>query len=261
MMTVRTGPLAPLFLSWNLRNIPSSVHGGPPAGFQIGGTALGEFPIDAWKPCLLEVPASAFKKDISGRSYHAFGIAMPENPWNRRRTVPLPLYEGSETLGAGQLRTVVRHWTALGIADDIPCLGVAIGASGHYCEDRQAQSVAVLLVWSDGSARIVRLDWAEGPLEDCVTPEWLVVKGDLTGLGQAIKEIGEVHRNLGWEAVRYCIHAFPACLGKQLLGVRDERCYKFWGRGWLHSDYAGMAGDLSRLLFGICELFSKDGGD
>ena len=51
----------------------------------------GEFPINGWKPYPLEIPPDGCKRSITGRSFHAFGLAVKEPSWYPNRTIKLPI--------------------------------------------------------------------------------------------------------------------------------------------------------------------------
>jgi len=251
--------LQPVILSWNLRNNLDSPSSHLPGAFCIGGSGLGEYPVDCWKPFLLEIPASGTKKDIAGRTSHAFGVSLPSTQWNTRRTVLLPLFSNGDRLSLEGLKAVVRHWPDA-VAEEMPCLAVAEKVTGYYGEDREVQNVAVLLIWGDGTARLVTLDWSEGSLEDCVTPEWFVQSSPLLNLRAAVGDFERVHANVSWSRPSFRIYTLPDCLGNLLEGSPSPSTYQFWRREWRYRDAPAMKTDLSRLLSEVRQIFSIEGG-
>lgn len=251
--------LRPVILSWNLRNTLESPSSHLPGEFCIDGSGLGEYPVDCWRPFLLEIPALGTKKDISGRTCHAFGVRMPSTPWDARRTIQLPHFSNGDRLPMESLKTVVRHWPEA-VTDEMPCMAVAAKVTGYYSEDREAQSVAVMLVWGDGTARIVNLDWSEGSLEDCVTPEWFVQSSPLSNLRAATGEMERVHGNVTWCRPSFHLYTLPDCLGNILPGTPADSAYRFWKREWRYADRSAMGKDLALLISQIQRIFSIEGG-
>lgn len=252
----------PFILSWNLRNTienPSSLNSGQ---LTVVGSGLGEFPIHAWKTYFLEIPENGHKMDIAGRTNSVFGIGMRNQTWDRKRVIVLPVYtrsSSSEQSELKRLKMLIKHWNDACIPDDIPCMTIAVKCKGHYSEGREAQAIAVLLVWSDAVARMITLDWIEGPLEDCMTPEWYIEATPLLKLSEALEMMGEAYRNLTWGEASFSIYAIPSCLGHGLRGERKPTTYRLWDSEWRYADYVGMRDDLTSLLFALKEMFFNDG--
>jgi len=250
--------LLPFILSWNLRNVvehPSSVV---PKNFCITGTDLGEYPIDGWKALFIEIPENTQKKDIVGRYSHAFGIRMGNTEWNNRRIVELPIYVHCRNADLGRLKTVVRHWPDVFIQDDMPCLAVAAKCVGFYSDHREAQYVTVLAVWNDTTARIVSLDWIEGPLEDCVTPEWHVETTPLLNLRESLEKMETLYKHVNWDKTCYAIYTIPTCLGHRLQGKTAETPYAFWGHECGYDEYSLFNDDLNLTLSVVQDVFSNN---
>jgi len=256
-----TSLVEPFILSWNLRNLANAPAGSGRPRFRIERSLLGEYPLDGWRPFPIEVTARPVKSGIAGRGFSAFGIAPETAPAEPGRAVRLPLYRDCENPEARELGTLFLRWPEIFLTDDLPCLAVAVKATGRYCEDREAQSVAVLLAWSDGAARLVNLDWAEGPLEDCITPEWCVQRGELTNIDAVLGELAQVHRKVTWGSPRYFLYAIPSCLGSGLGGTRTEPAYAPWPAEWAYHYYPVMSRDLSLLVSRIRQAFVMERGD
>ncbi len=250
--------LRPFILSWNLRNILEKTSMLISNEFCIIGTGLGEYPIDAWKPYFLETPKDGHKKDIGGRFSSAMGIGITNTEWNRKRTINLPIYSHIRDYDVERLKLVIKHWYDIGFPDDVPCLALAVKCRGFYSEDREAQYVTVLTVWNDVVARIVSLDWFEGPLEDCITPEWYIETTPLLNLKDAIEKMRNIYKNTHWDNPSFSIYAIPSCLGHKLLGKMVDTSYNLWNHGWGYTNYAELKGDLELLLSGIKKIFFND---
>jgi hypothetical protein len=248
--------LLPFILSWNLRNVVEHMSSVVPESFCITGTDVGEYPIDGWKPLFIEIPVNARKRDIAGRSYHAFGVSLRNTEWDRKRIVILPIYAHSQCADIEKLKIVIRHWIDVFSQDDIPCLALAVKCQGRYSEDRRAQSVSALVIWSDAVSRIISLDWAEGSLEDCVTPEWYIETSPLLNLTAAVEKIQELYENISWEETSFSIHAIPSCLCFDLCGEKVDASNALWQHEWRYVEYAELKDDLNRVLSDIQEIFN-----
>jgi hypothetical protein len=191
---------------------------------------------------------------------HAFGVAMPSAMWSPRRIVSLPRYRSDWYLDMAQLAAVVRGWASTTIPEDIPCLAVALRSCWRYGEDRLAQSVAVLMIWNDSVCRLLRLDWSEGPLEDCITPEWCIQGSGLLNLSGALGELESLHRENPGESASFSLFLLPSCLGKGLRGRRRDALYISWKQEWSYTDHREMRSDLNELLSRISRLFASAGG-
>ena len=250
--------LRPFILSWNLRNLltsPSALISGQAS---ITGTHLGEYPIDGWGKYFLETPRNGSKRDISGRSNSGFGIGSEDSKWDQKRTINLPQYSSVQNFDVEQLKIVIKHWRDIGIPDDIPCLAVAIKCRGSYTDNREAQYVTVLAVLNDAVTRIISLDWFEGPLEDCITPEWYMKTTPLLNLKDAIMKTRNLYENLPWNNPSFSIYTIPACPGSCLSGEACNAPYDLWGDGWKYSDYTEFTTDLNLLLSKISDIFSEE---
>ena len=248
--------LRPFVLSWNLRNsLPDSADFDEPG---VIGACLGEQPIDGWKPYYLEVPRDGHKKDLTGRLNSASGLRALKTEWNRKRVINLPVYAHAQDYDIERLKIIIKNWCDISIPDDIPCIAVAVKCRGFYSDYREAQYVTTLTVWNDAVARIVSLDWFEGPLEDCITPEWYGENTPLLSLKNAVNKIQNIYENLNWDNKRFSIYALPQCLGSCLQGDKAKASYNPWNCKWEYANYADFKPDLSLLLSRIQGIFSED---
>ncbi|MEM4729087.1 MAG: hypothetical protein QXH42_04920 [Thermoplasmata archaeon] len=247
--------LHPLILSWNLRNLveaPSKVFAG---SFCIESVEEGEYPIRAPRKLPLELPSAGKKTHIAGRMSYAAGLGMPEPVWSVHRTIKLPMYSSPGGVGPEVMECLVRLWPSTTLPEDIPCVALASRCSGLYTDGREAQNVAVLLVWSDGVCRIVTLDWSEGSPEDCVTPEWCIQSSPLMGISAASQSMESMHSNLLWNNPEFSITILPNFLGAGLRGERVECPSRPWRREWIYKDPAVAREDLRKVLSTVQALF------
>lgn len=250
--------LRPFFLSWNLRNIlPNSslLTTDQPT---IIGTCLGEYPIDGWGKYFIETPMDGHKKDITGRSNNAVRSGIKTIKCNQRRTINLPIYSHIQDFNVDNLKIVFRNWSEIGLSDDIPCLALAVKHRGFYSDNREAQYVTILTVWNDGTARIISLDWFEGPLEDCITPEWYMKTTPLLNINDAIEKMRNIHKTTQWDNPIFSVYAIPKCLGSCLNGDFSRNSYDLWDYEWNYSDFPKFGTDINVILSKIFEIFHEN---
>jgi len=247
--------LNPFVLAWNLRNIsgPDLTILAKRTG--IIGTCLGKYPLEGWKSYFLEIPKDGCQKDISGRFPAPACCDQGKAEWSHNRTISLPIYSHMPEYDNESLRTIFRHWDDIGISSDIPCLAVAVKCSGQYCDGREGQYISVLLVWSDAAARIVSLDSFEGPIEDCITPEYHIETTPLLNLKQARNQILKLYKGTDWADMVFSIYPVPSCLGSCLGGNASRSPYEFWESEWKYLDRSDMGNDLSKLFMKIDNIF------
>lgn len=239
-----------LSLIWgNLRNLIDFDSIEIPSDFKITGTITGEFPVDDYYPIFLEVPRARKKINISGRSNHRISPGISKNEWNFRRIISLPVYEFGETVSSNFLDIFYQIWGRSLIPEEIPCSALAIKTKGQYCDVREGQNIIVLLIWIDKTARILELDWFEGPLEDCITPEWYIRSSELLTLENGIANIRNACSSpTGWLTPTFTLYVNPSCLGISLLGKKNETNQKGWIDEWNYSDHLSLAKDLDYIL-------------
>ena len=246
--------LHPFILSWNLRNSSenkSTQFSNLPS---ITGVSLGEYPIDGWIKYFLEISKNGKREDLSGRSNNAHSLNEGVT-WNQRRTINLPTYTNIDNYDLNQLEFLIENWSEIGIPDDVPCLAIAIKCSGFYSDFREAQYVTVLTVWNDCIARITSLDWFEGPLDDCITPEWYMKHTSLLNLKDAFEILRHVYENTTWDNPYFSIFPIPKCLGFCLKGKKSQTPYNQWDCEWKHTNYREFQSDLELILADIQNLF------
>jgi hypothetical protein len=248
----------PAVLSWNLRNTNENAFSSLKEDFCVVGTCLGEYPIDAWKNHFIEIPLHGRKRDLLGRSQHLSKNGLKNNEWNRRRTLHLPIYSQMEYYNEERMRMLIKHWYDIGIPDDVPCITLAIKCTGFYSDYREAQYITILTVCNDTAARIISFDWFEGPLEDCITPEWYVESTSLLNLNIAIEKMQKLYEGISWDGLSYSIYTIPSCLGNGLQGDMIDSSYDLWNPEWKYSEYPKMNEDLDSIFSMIIKIFFND---
>ena len=249
--------LSDFALIWgNLRNLVDFKHTTIPGDFKIVGSTIGEFPIDSYRPILLEIPKGGKKKNVAGRINRVFGTGMPDTNWKYGRTITVPIYYNNGDISVDKLSMIVRHWKAAQIPDEIPCIAIAVRARGYYCDERESQSLLVLVLWHDAVGKILDLDWAEGPLEDCITPEWYLKSTNLLSVGNSLNEIIRICQNTPtWENLEFSISVIPSCLGDSLQGKKKVAFQKAWQYEWKYQKHDDFIKDLDLVLNKTREIF------
>jgi len=217
----------------------------------------GEFPINGWKQYPLEVPREGCKRSITGRCLQAFGLTMEGPLWYLNRTIKLPLYPDSLLRLIEEdnkfLKVLVQEWKLFHVFDEIPVLSIAAGVAGCYCDFREFQTVTVLPIWHDSVGRILELNWAEGSLEDCVSPEWYLKSTPLLGLEKAVEEAKSFcDQELIWEDLSFFIYMTPPFMGNSLRGERSK-C-DLWHE-WKYNQYSRWKEDLNFIFSKVLEVF------
>ena len=255
MMEDELSVLRPFILSWNLRNVPLDPSNNASNSPGIVGTCSGEYPINGWKPYYIETPCEDYKRDLTGRFNNASDTRSLNTEWIQRRIINLPVYSNNQDFTIDKLRTIIRNWCAIGIPDDIPCIALAVKCNGFYSDFREAQYVTVLLVWSDAVARISSLDWFEGPMDDCTTPEWYMKSTPMMNLNKAIDEMRDVHKNLNWDSPSYSVYSIPQCLVDHNYGERSTTSHDQWNMKWNYTNYSDLQADLDPILSQVHSIF------
>jgi hypothetical protein len=249
--------LLPFFLTWNLRNIVDTPSKTTSDGFGLIGTKAGEYPIDDWEPYYLEIPQNnGTKKDLNGRMNKNFNQGLRDTRWNLRRIVSLPEYVNSENADLEVLKLIVKYWKEIHIPDDIPVLAIAVKCKGNYSDVREAQCVQVLLIWNDGTSRITTMEWFEGPLEDCITPEWYIKTTGLLSFDDAIPKMRNICNSSNWSNPVYSILTLPSNLVRDLRLKAIGSPYGQWNMEMRYRDHSILMKDLDRIFYKIRKIFS-----
>lgn len=240
-----------LSLIWgNLRNHYDFSSVTIPRPIALIGTEIGEFPVDDYHPIFLEIPKNGNKIDISGRSNNSFNSELDKSIWFRKRIIPLPIYEiNDDIVDIDSLELLAQSWSHSLVPEDIPFITLSVKIKGSYCDEREGQYVLVLLVWPDNTARILELDWYEGPVEDCITPEWSIKSSYWLSLKEAIVKLKNICvKPTGLHGSRFSIFVNPLCLGSILAGDKYEARWPSWKYEWGYEKYLYFIQDLNQIL-------------
>lgn len=235
-----------------------------PSSIRLVDTLMGEFPVDSFHPLFLEVPRDLVKIDFSGR--HNVNLSStrdlyPKVVWNPRRVISLPIYDYDDDLCADDIHSAfsscLLEWDQSFIPDRIPCVALALKTSGSYSEERDAQDIVVLVIWNNGTARILSLEWFEGPIEDCISPEWYLRSTGLLPLAEAFLLVEEHSNQMpDWDNPLHSIFVKPGALGKYLInGKMCESPYRGWRNEWNYYEADAFQGDIDRIINQCDKLF------
>jgi len=175
--------------------------------------------------------------------------------WDIKRTVDLPVYANNKNSNLKIFKLITKHWKDIQIPEEIPVLALATKHHGNYSDTREAQNVNVLLIWNDGVCRIVTLDWFEGPLEDCITPEWYIRATEWLQINPAFEILKRNTQEGNWKNQVFSIYPLPSCLGQGLKGNDRDSPYKCWDIELRYSNYAKFIVDLDSVLSNIRFIF------
>lgn len=211
----------------------------------------------------LEVPKTGTKHDITGRSNFSSTPKLINQIWDLRRIVNLPIYIDSQDSEMDQFKKIIKYWKEMCISEDVPCIAISIKCYGTYdiYSHREAQSVKVLLVWSDSVARVISFDMYEGPLEDCITPEWYLNTTPLMSLGMAKNLMRSAFKNNNWSSPNFSIYPIPSILGHRLHDNPIQTPYKNWKFEWNYLDLPSFSTEIEILLSEVDKLFREKEGE
>jgi len=230
------------------------------------GTICGEFPVDAYFPVFLEIAKEHKREDLSGRfncSGSNAGQVLYTNYWHPVRSIPLPLFEVDSGSSMQELREdyqqLLEEWQNSSIPDNLPCAAVSLKFHGNYCDEREAQRIVVLLVYPNRIARLMFLDFFEGAMDDCISPEWYLSVSKLLSLDCAIERISELYLNQSdLQRVHSAISVKPEFLGEVLIhGKKEETSERKWGFEWTFNSQSELVTDVSTLLNEVQSIFGN----
>jgi hypothetical protein len=247
-------PVADLSLIWgSLRNLIDFDTIEVQADIALIGTTLGIFPVESFHPIFLEVPRNLRKSDLSGRSNYNSPKKANRVDWHPTRVVSIPIYKAaSENMNFACFKSLIESWHDSLIPEDIPSLALAINTTGSYCDVREQQHVVVLLIWSDSTARILELDWFEGPLEDCITPEWYISSSKWLRLDTAFMKLKNIYsRPISLKNPCFSIFMSPSSLGSELQGEKSKTNCKCWQYEWIYRNQADLINDIEAIFRNI----------
>ena len=224
--------------------------------FSLVGIQQGTFPIDTYHPIYLEVPRS-LKSDISGRSNYNTNSQYYKNKWKNGRIISLPIYREEGDLHEEALSEILKLWNDSFIPKEIPSIAIATTITGGYSsEGRIGQYCVILNIWADHTARILELDWFEGPLEDCITPEWYIRTSELMTVKNSITRMREIHKiPPAWDKPVYTMFTIPSKIGVEFIGKWDDIEYGIWGKGLRYTEFDNLQIDLENILIKLKEVY------
>ncbi len=247
-----------LALVWSsLRNILDFEDVYVPCRVALINAERGQFPVDSHTPIFLEIPSEDMKRDLSGRFGHLrldTWRMLPQQNWSPSRTILLPVYAYDSGLEPTELRhifmSIIRQWNTSLIPDNIACAALAVNCIGNYTDERQAQRCFVLLLWANGSANILDLDWFQGPLEDCISAEWYMHWLRIMTWPTAFDTFKQmISSKSRLTSSRLSVFIKPAWLG-DLLSVKREYSenHPEWEYEWVYTDHTRCYEDVVRVL-------------
>ncbi len=221
-----------LSLVWgSLRNLIDFPNVIIPEEIKLVDIIPGHFPIDSYNSIPLELPRGGSRMDLSGRFN-----SLSSNLWKeicgrippRARIVQLPLYAYSSNSSYEESRklflSMLEAWNDTLIPESVPCAALALRVRGDYSNEREAEFVFVLLIWPNMIARTLQLDWYEGPLEDCISPEWYIKSSLIIPLQVAFNQTRNFVMNPpNWNNLKMFLSPKPAFLGFRLQNSNRRR--------------------------------------
>ncbi|MFX0174521.1 MAG: hypothetical protein ACFE9L_21800 [Candidatus Hodarchaeota archaeon] len=245
-------------LIWgNLRNLIDFNSVKVLSELSLVGTFSGQFPVNDFHPIFLEVPKSHRKLNMSGRKNFSQVFIDKNLGWVPQRIVTLPNYENDTNVDTECLKSIIREWERALIPEEIPCIALGVNITGQNTDGRERQYVAVLLIWVNQKTRILELDWFEGPLDDCITPEWYLQVSEIMNIKKSLtmmKKFFKMPPNL--KNPLFSIYCIPTCLGSSLQTKWEESNITGWRYQLSYHDHEVSMRALESLLEQILALFS-----
>ena len=243
-----------LSLIWgNLRNHYDFSCITIPTRIALTGIASGEFPVDDYHPVFLEIPKNDNKLDLSGRFNNNCSSRLDNSIWYHKRIISLPIYETNGNIGDNDsFELLAQSWHHSLVPEEIPLLALSVKVKGSYCDEREGQYVLALLVFSDKTARLLELDWYEGPVEDCITPEWSIKSSYWLTLKDAVIKLRKIcSKPTGLNNSIFSIFVNPLCLGEILTGDKNEARWAFWKCEWSYEKYSHFIENVNHILTNV----------
>ncbi len=233
------------------------------AGLGLVGSRRGEFPVFAHHPIFLEMPRNRSRQDISGRFNsarpHSWGTISRQD-WSPNREIQLPVYACQDGMTFFEFKcrfeSIVRMWHSAWIPDNIPCAAVGVNVLGNYSDEREAQNSSVLLLWANGTATHLQVDWFQGPLEDCVSPEWYMRSSSLLPWPIGLQSLGATLQEPSrLENAVYSAFVQPSFMGHLLsTGERETTGFEGWEYVWRYFNHDAFVGEMQVLLSELSAL-------
>lgn len=216
-----------------------------------------DFPVHASTPIPVEVPPSGAKSFVVGPFSGATPRRSPEGDYPH--TIQFPVYRGVEIASREDFERQPSEAAGHALTK-IPIMAIATGVYG-VVDDKAIQTHCVLPIWNDGSAVLVRLDWAEGEAsEGTPNPEWHLSAS--TGLPAALglEHLGRFSRlPVNARLCRYDVHLTPWLLGAKLLEDKGTATpHPIWAREWCFEVFPEFSAALKRITDGLLGAAQSD---
>ena len=115
--------------------------------------------------------------------------------------------------------------------------------------------VSVFAVHTDGASVLLELDWCEGSLEDCVSPEWHLRASSFLTMKDGLDRFRRVcHNSPMWEDCSFYLYVIPPFLGSYLLSRGKRMTSKIWQEEWSYPKHAELMDASSQVIATIVEL-------
>ena len=151
---------------------------------------------------------------------------------------------------------LLEEWQNSCIPDNLPCAALSLKIHGNYCDEREAQRIAVLLVYPNRLARLINLDFFEGAMDDCISPEWYLSVSKLMPIDIAFQKIANLSLNQPeWQRPCSSISIKPNFLGDVL--DRGKKIEGKWGFEWTYHTQTDLIPDFNNLLDELQSFFVK----
>ncbi|MHA1719600.1 MAG: hypothetical protein ACTSWX_05810 [Promethearchaeota archaeon] len=247
-------------LIWGtLRNIVNFKQIKKSTELMITGTIKGVFPIYSYHEIFIEFPQSEKKMDVSGRSNN-YSKVIKKDQWISQRLIKLPIFHienNDYNLLEKSYKSLIKAWNDSLIPKEIPCLALGLKAAGAYCSEREAQFARILLIWESGTSRIIDLELFEGPLEDCISPEWYINVSDYANLTHISPKFRGIDNYLpNWMDQTYSLFVIPSFLTNLLkFGKKGYFNNNGWNYEYNYQTREELQSDLNILLSKIDSFF------
>ncbi|MFX0124654.1 MAG: hypothetical protein ACFFAE_13560 [Candidatus Hodarchaeota archaeon] len=245
-------------LIWgNLRNLIDFNSITVPSDLCLVSTIPGEFPVYDFHPIFLEIPRSLKKFNMSGRKNFSQLFIDRDLGWRPRRIVSLPNYENDKDTNPECLKSIIQLWEKALIPEEIPCIALGVNITGQNSDGREGQYVTVLLIWANQKTRILELDWFEGPLDDCITPEWYLQVSEIMNVKKGLTKMEKcLTMPSNWENPLFSIYSIPPCLDCSLKNKWEESNLVGWRYKLSYHEYEMCMDALESILTQIKLIFT-----
>jgi hypothetical protein len=230
-----------------------------PAEIKLVGSILGEFPVYSYQKIYLEIPKNQKKQDLSGRGNNNLNFSK-KNLWISQRIIQLPLYTTENEdydLLEEKFKILITNWNNSHVPNEIPCIVLALKVIGNYCNEREAQFARIFFIWENKTAQFLDLEYFEGPIEDCISPEWYITAFEWTSMKKNILKFKNLQNYLpNWNNKTYSLFIIPSFLTNFLnIGEKGYYFENGWGNEYNYQSKEDLLLDLNVILDKINTFF------